>query len=70
MTDETTKYYTTIINLMSKLLDRQNALQEVYNNLGPEAANCGCQGCSYEINAALRAVLPFVNQHYKKKAAE
>lgn len=43
------------------------ALQEVYDNLGPEATDCGCAGCNYEINAALKAVLPFVNQHYKKR---
>jgi len=58
----------TIIYLGYQYDAMRAALQEVYDNLGPEAPNCGCTGCSYEITAALKAVLPFVNQHYKKKA--
>jgi len=56
--------------LRKEIAKKDDALQEVYDNLGPEAAKCGCPGCSYEINAALKAVLPFVKQHYKKKATE
>jgi hypothetical protein len=56
-----------VIHLVFQYKDMQSALQEVYDNLGPEATNCGCMGCEYETNAAIKAVLPFVNQHYKKR---
>ena len=44
----------------------REALQEVYDCLGPKAcASTECVGCACEIELALKAVRPFVTRHYE-----
>jgi hypothetical protein len=55
-----------------KLAERNEALQQVYNALGPKPAQCGCDGCQAETQMALDAVRPFVDTtvypvHAKKR---